>query len=198
VRKELGQLKEEEKEKEKVEAQSQKKEKEDLLHKSTAALLGNFTAMSSNSFSFNFIGFLLLLLLLAEAADIPADSIGKLPADSFADAISMAIESGDLVRALLQKNKAVLSRFHAMIFPKADRKKTLGQLVNAFFVDTEGIIEVFKRTPRTYDALLGFQLLMGYDYKADMELLTTELPKDQDGIAIDLSPFSVSACKCAR
>jgi hypothetical protein len=85
-----------------------------------------------------------------------------------------------------------------MIFPKADRKKTLGQLVNAFFVDTEGIIEVFKRTPRTYDALLGFQLLMGYGFKADMELLTTELPKDQDGIAIDLSLFSVSARKCAR
>jgi hypothetical protein len=109
LRKELGQPKKKlkEKEKEKVEAQSQKKEKEDLLHKSTAALLGNFTAMSSNSFSFNFIGFLLLLLLLAEAADIPADSIGKLPADSATDAISMEIESGDLVRDLLQKNKAV-------------------------------------------------------------------------------------------
>jgi hypothetical protein len=39
---------------------------------------------------------------------------------------------------------------------------------------------------------------MGYGFKADMELLTTELPKDQDGLAIDHSPFSVPARKCAR
>jgi hypothetical protein len=33
-----------------------------------------------------------------------------------------------------------------MIFPKADQKKTLGQLVDAFSLNSEGIIEVFKRT----------------------------------------------------
>jgi hypothetical protein len=81
-----------------------------------------------------------------------------------------------------------------MIFPKADQNKTLGQLVDTFSIDTEGIIEVFKRTSRTYGALLAFQLLMGYGFKADMESLT----KDQDGLAIDLSPFSASAHKCAR
>ena len=70
--------------------------------------------------------------------------------------------------------------------------------MDAFSVDTEGIIEVFKRTSRTYGALLAFQLLMGYGFKADMELLTTEPPKDQDGLVIDLSPFSVPARKCAR
>ena len=70
--------------------------------------------------------------------------------------------------------------------------------MDTFSVDIEGIIEVFKRTSRTYGALLAFQLLMGYGFKADMELLTTELPKDQDGLAIDLSPFSVPARKCAR
>ena len=80
----------------------------------------------------------------------------------------MAIESGDLVRALLQKNKAVLSRLHAMIFPKADQQKTLGQLADTFSVNTEGTIEVFKRTSRTYGALLAFQLLMGHDFKVDM------------------------------
>jgi hypothetical protein len=83
-----------------------------------------------------------------------------------------------------------------MIFPKADQNKPLGQLVDAFSVDIEGIIEVFKRTSRTYGVLLAFQLLVGYGFKADMELLTTELPKDQDGLAIDLSPFSVPASKC--
>jgi hypothetical protein len=39
---------------------------------------------------------------------------------------------------------------------------------------------------------------MGYGFKADMELLRTELPKDEDGLAIDLSPFSVPARKCMR
>jgi hypothetical protein len=85
-----------------------------------------------------------------------------------------------------------------MIFPKADQNKTLGQLVNTFSIDTEGIIEVFKRTSRTYGALLAFQLLMGYGFKADMESLTKELPKDQDGLAIDLSPFRGPARQCAR
>jgi hypothetical protein len=37
---------------------------------------------------------------------------------------------------------------------------------------------------------------MGRDFKAEMELLTKELPKDQDGLAIDLSPFKASARKC--
>jgi hypothetical protein len=194
LKKELDQLRKKLKkeEKEKADAQVQKRETEDLLHKSTMALLGSFIVVSyrylvSSTSYFCFFFF-------AEAADISANSVGKPPAD----AISMAIESGDLIRPLLQKNKAVLSRFHAMIFPKADQKKTLEQLASTFFVDTEGIIKVFKRTSRTYGALLAFQLLMGYGFKADMESLTTELPKDQDGIAIDLSLFSVSARKCAR
>jgi hypothetical protein len=42
-----------------------------------------------------------------------------------------------------------------MIFPKADQNKTLVQLVDDFSLDTEGIIEVFKCTSRTYGALLA-------------------------------------------
>jgi hypothetical protein len=38
---------------------------------------------------------------------------------------------------------------------------------------------------------------MGHDFKAEMELLTKELPKDQDGQAIDLILFKVSVRKCA-
>jgi hypothetical protein len=136
-------------------------------------------------------------LFSAEAADIPAGSVGKLPDGSSADAISLAIKFGDLIRALLQKNKAVMSRLHAMILPKADQEKTLEQLTKTFFVNTEGTIEVFKRTSRTYGALLAFQLLMGHGFKAEMELLTKELPNDQDRQAIDLSLFKVSAHKCA-
>jgi hypothetical protein len=43
-----------------------------------------------------------------------------------------------------------------MIFLKAYQNKTLGQLSDAFSIDTEGIIEVFKRTSCTYDAFLAF------------------------------------------
>jgi hypothetical protein len=39
---------------------------------------------------------------------------------------------------------------------------------------------------------------MGYGFKADMESLMKELPKDQDGLAIYLSPFRVPARQCAR
>jgi hypothetical protein len=109
----------------------------------------------------------------------------------------MAIEYGDLIRALLQKNKGVMSRLHAMIFPKANQEKTLEQLTDTFTVDTKVTIEVFKRTSRTYGALLAIQLMMGHGFKADMELMTKELPKDQDGQAIDLSLFKASARKCA-
>jgi hypothetical protein len=88
-------------------------------------------------------------------------------------------------------------RLHDMIFPIANQEKSLGQLTNTFSIDTEGTIEVFKRTSRTYGALLAFQLLMGHDFNPEVELLTKELPKDQDGLAIDLSPFKTSARKCA-
>jgi hypothetical protein len=37
---------------------------------------------------------------------------------------------------------------------------------------------------------------MGHDFKAEMELLTKDLPKDQDGLAIDLSHLKASARKC--
>jgi phosphopantothenate synthetase len=39
---------------------------------------------------------------------------------------------------------------------------------------------------------------MGYGFEADMEMLTKELPKDQQGVAIDVSSFSRAARKCAR
>nr|XP_051230264.1 uncharacterized protein LOC127348217 [Lolium perenne] len=157
LKKELDQRKKrlKEEEKENAESEAQRKEKEGLLHRSTLDLLG--------------------------AADIPAGPGGKLPDNSSADALSMAIESGDLVRALLQKNKDVMSKLHAMIFPKADQEKSLEQLTDVFAIDTEATIE----------------LMMGYDFKADMETMTKELPKDQNGQAIDLSLFKVSARKCA-
>jgi predicted Zn-dependent peptidase len=122
LKKKLGHLKKKlkEEEKAKAEAQVQTKEKEDLLRNSITSLLGNFIPISSNFLLFSFIYFLLLLSLFAGDADIPADTVSKPPADSAADAISLAVDSGKLVQVLLQKNNTVLSRFHVMVFPKAD------------------------------------------------------------------------------
>ncbi|KAK1697295.1 hypothetical protein QYE76_013992 [Lolium multiflorum] len=120
-------------------------------------------------------------LALLEAANIPAAALDKVPNNSPANGVSMALASHQLTRELLEKGKGALARMHLMIFPKIKQDKTLGQLIDAFAVDTKEVIEVFKRTSRTYGALLAFQLMMGYGFKADIEEMTKELPKEQDG-----------------
>ncbi|KAK1604498.1 hypothetical protein QYE76_028171 [Lolium multiflorum] len=118
LKKELDILKKriKEEEKTKAKAQAQQKEKENLLLKSIIALLG--------------------------AANISSVSTSKLPAEPSVDVVSLAIESSDHIQALLQKNKTVLAKLHAMILPKADQQKSLEQLVDTFFTNTEGTIEV--------------------------------------------------------
>ena len=114
------------------------------------------------------------------------------------DAISFAVDSGEQIQELLKKTKAALSKLYALVFPKLDQEKTLGELAEAFFVDTDGTIEVLKRTSRLYGALLAFQLLMGYGVNADLEKLSKALPTSKDGSAVDLGAFTKSARKCAR
>jgi phosphoenolpyruvate synthase/pyruvate phosphate dikinase len=124
--------------------------------------------------------------------------LDKVPNNSPANGVSMALASHQLTRELLEKGKGALARMHLMIFPKIKQDKTLGQLIDAFAVDTKEVIEVFKRTSRTYGALLAFQLMMGHGFKADIEEMTKELPKEQDGQFVDLSAFKTSALTCAR
>ncbi|KAK1677023.1 hypothetical protein QYE76_037871 [Lolium multiflorum] len=152
-------------------AEAQMNEKDDLLRQSVLALL--------------------------KAADIPAETLDKLPNNSPANALSLTLESHKLVQALLQKNKGVMARMHSMVFPKVDQNKTLEQLTDAFAVDTKEVIEVFKRTSRTYGALLAFQLMMGHGFKADIEQMSKELPEEQDGRLVDLGDFKVPALRCA-
>ncbi|KAK1665922.1 hypothetical protein QYE76_054081 [Lolium multiflorum] len=137
-------------------------------------------------------------LALLEAANIPADALDRVPNNSPANAMSMILASHQLTRELLVKGKGALARMHSMIFPKIKQEKTLGQLIDAFAVDTKEVIEVFKRTSRTYGAVLAFQLMMGYGFKGDIEEMTKELPKEQDGQLVDLSAFKASALTCAR
>jgi hypothetical protein len=70
--------------------------------------------------------------------------------------------------------------------------------VDAFFVDTNSTIEVFKRTSAIYGTLLAFQLLMGHGFEADMELLIQALPTDKDCIVVDLITFCRPARKCVH
>ncbi|KAK1627426.1 hypothetical protein QYE76_001741 [Lolium multiflorum] len=171
---ELGKLKEKLKEEEasRLVAEARAAEKDEILRQSSLALL--------------------------EAANIPADALDRVPNNSPANAMSMILASHQLTRELLVKGKGALARMHSMIFPKIKQEKTLGQLVDAFAVDTKEVIEVFKRTSRTYGAVLAFQLMMGYGFKGDIEEMTKELPKEQDGQLVDLSAFKASALTCAR
>jgi hypothetical protein len=129
---------------------------------------------------------------------MPIDRANRHRADSMSDAISFAVDSSDQIQELLKKTKGALAKLFALIFPKLDQKKTLEELVNAFFVNTDGTVEVLKHTSRLYGALLEFHLLMGYGFEADMEQLTKALPKNKDATTVDLGIYSDPACKCAR
>ncbi|KAK1649624.1 hypothetical protein QYE76_067429 [Lolium multiflorum] len=82
-------------------------------------------------------------LALLEAADIPATALDKIPSNSPANGVSTVLAAHQLTRGLLDKGKGALARMHSMIFPKATQEKTLGQLIDAFAVDTKEVIEVF-------------------------------------------------------
>ncbi|KAK1653003.1 hypothetical protein QYE76_070808 [Lolium multiflorum] len=137
-------------------------------------------------------------LALLEAANIPVDALERVPNNSPANAVSTILASHQLTQELLVKGKGALARMHSMIFPKIKQEKTLGQLIDTFAVDTKEVIEVFKRTSRTFGAVLAFQLMMGYGFKGDIEEMTKGLPKEQDGQPVDLSTFKASALTCAR
>ncbi|KAK1608508.1 hypothetical protein QYE76_032181 [Lolium multiflorum] len=173
LKEELGKLKEKLKEEEasRLATEAWTAEKDDLLRQSSLALL--------------------------EAADIPADALDKIPNNSPANSVSMTLATHQLTRELLDKGKGAMTRMHLMIFPKLSQNRTLGQLIDAFAVNTKEVIEVFKRTSRTYGALLAFQLMMGHGFKANIEEMSKEPPKDQDGQFIDLGIFKASAVKCA-
>ncbi|KAK1652485.1 hypothetical protein QYE76_070290 [Lolium multiflorum] len=82
-------------------------------------------------------------LALLEAANIPATALDKIPSNSPANGVSTVLTAHQLTRELLDKGKGALARMHSMIFPKATQEKTLGQLIDAFAVDTKEVIEVF-------------------------------------------------------
>jgi hypothetical protein len=114
------------------------------------------------------------------------DRTNRLQVDSMSDAISFVVDSNDQIQELLKKTKGSMSKLFSSMFPKLDQEKTLGELVNAFFINTNSTIEVLKCRSRLYGALLAVQLLMGYGVEADMECLTKALPKNEDVSTADL------------
>ncbi|KAK1685223.1 hypothetical protein QYE76_046071 [Lolium multiflorum] len=98
LKEELGKLKEKLKEEEASRLLARAVEKDELLRQSSLALL--------------------------EAANIPAAALDKVPNNSAANGVSMALASHQLTRELLEKGKGALARMHLMIFPKLKQDKT--------------------------------------------------------------------------
>ncbi|KAM0925266.1 hypothetical protein ACQ4PT_004298 [Festuca glaucescens] len=82
---------------------------------------------------------------LLGAADMPVDRTSRLRVDSMSDTISFAVDSSDQIQRLLKKTKGALSKLLSLLFPKLDQEKTLEELVNVFFVDSNSTVEVLKR-----------------------------------------------------
>ncbi|KAK1651696.1 hypothetical protein QYE76_069501 [Lolium multiflorum] len=76
-----------------------------------------------------------------KAANIPANALDKVPNNSPANGVSMTLASHQLTRELLEKGKGAMARMHSMIFSKINQDKTLGQLIDAFAVDTKEVID---------------------------------------------------------
>ena len=76
-----------------------------------------------------------------------------------------------------------------MIFPKVKQDKTLGEMADAFLVDSSEPVEVLKRRSRLFGAVLTFQLLMGHGLGSELERLSKALPVDDSNCLINLEPL---------
>ena len=126
------------------------------------------------------------------------DRTSKLREDSMSDALSFATDSSNQVQGLLQKTKGALSKLFSMMFPKLNQDKTLGEMADAFFIDSSEAIEVLKRRSRLYGAVLTFQLLMGHGLGSELEKLSKALLVDANECLVNLEPFKQSAVLCAN
>ncbi|KAK1695577.1 hypothetical protein QYE76_012274 [Lolium multiflorum] len=131
-------------------------------------------------------------------ADMPIDRTSKLREDSMSDALSFATDSSNQVQGLLQKTKGALSKLFSMMFPKLDQNKTLGEMADAFFIDSSEAIEALKRRSRLYRAVLTFQLLMGHGLGSELEKLSKSLPVDANECLVNLEPLKQLSVLCAN
>nr|XP_051211346.1 uncharacterized protein LOC127328813 [Lolium perenne] len=85
---------------------------------------------------------------LLEAANITITRRHQLREDSTSDALSLAAESNVQVLGLLQKTRGALSRLYSMIFPKMKQDKTLGEMADAFLIDSSEPVEIASSSSR--------------------------------------------------
>ncbi|KAK1686762.1 hypothetical protein QYE76_047610 [Lolium multiflorum] len=147
---ELGELKRRLKDEEtaRLTAEARAMEKDDLLRQSSLALLNNHLFVCFSIIVFanidSFVNAFLHTLSFSGAADIPAEALDEVPNNSPSNTLAMTLASHQLVQDLLQKGKGAMARIHLMIFPKISQDKTLGQLFDAFAVNTKEVIEVLE------------------------------------------------------
>ncbi|KAK1687149.1 hypothetical protein QYE76_047997 [Lolium multiflorum] len=131
-------------------------------------------------------------------ADMPVDRTRMLREDSMSDGLSLATDFNNQVQGLLQKTKGALSKLFSMMFPKLSQNKTLGEMADTFFLESSEAIEVLKRNPHLFGAVLTFQLLMWHGLGSELEKLSKALPVDTNECQVSLEPFKQSAVICAN
>ncbi|KAK1611779.1 hypothetical protein QYE76_035452 [Lolium multiflorum] len=126
-------------------AEARAMEKDDLLRQSSLALLSNPLFVPFLIIAFanidSFVNVFLHASFFSGAADIPVEALDEVPNNSPSNTLSMTLASHQLLQELLQKGKGAMARIHLMIFPKISQDKTLGQLIDAFAVNTKEVIE---------------------------------------------------------
>ena len=111
--------------------------------------------------------------------------------------ISFAADSADKVRGLVVEAKAALAHLYKLVLPKLPQEKSLHELAETFLVKRKTAVEVLKRNSRIYGAVLALQVMMGNGVELDYEEVVRTLPKDKDGVLVDLAPFDERAKLCA-
>ncbi|KAK1646222.1 hypothetical protein QYE76_064027 [Lolium multiflorum] len=118
--------------------------------------------------------------------------------DAKREAAAATDKKEGVLRESITNLLGALSRLYSMIFPKVKQDKTLGEMADAFLVDSSEPVEVLKCRSRLFGAVLTFQLLMGHGMGSELEKLSKALPVDDGNHLIDLEPFKRSAVTCAN
>jgi hypothetical protein len=105
-----------------------------------AEQIGAFASFISSLPSIFFCCNEFLSVTFPGTADMPFDRTNKLRVESMLGVLSFAVESSEQIQELLKKAKGSLSTLFSLMFPKIDQNRTLGELANTFFVDSNSAI----------------------------------------------------------
>ena len=137
------------------------------------------------------------MFLFVAAADVPVNRADPAQVTAMKDPVSFAAAGADKVKALVLEAKAALSHLHKLVLPRLPQEKSLHDLAETFIVKEKTAVEVLKRNSKIYGAVLALQLMMGCGVELNYEEAVQTLPKNKDGVVVDLSPFAERATVCA-